>query len=259
MEKNIIFFCFAAMMMLTIGRVSAETISDDTNDVLHAEWKTGLQEYSYKQATSDKPNVDITKIAYEISGQQLSLLMAVKGNIQDASNAVYSLFYNTTSATYQIYYTGGTGYCFGSALDGTEYTQGNATVQGNTLSTSMRLIGNGTTVKFWAGFRVHADCQCARSDGVYAQAKAPIDIKHKHFIVEVLSLLRRKNMKITLDEESIENIVAYIKNHPKEIREVIDILRREALAVIMERNVLEEGAKLYRAIQREINYTYNKG
>jgi len=66
-------------------------------------------------------------------------------------------------------------------------------------------------------------------------------------------------MKITLDEESIENIVAYIKNHPKEIREVIDILRREALAVIMERNVLEEGAKLYRAIQREINYTYNKG
>jgi len=150
MEKNIIFFCFAAMMMLTIGRVSAETISDDTNDVLHAEWKTGLQEYSYKQATSDKPNVDITKIAYEISGQQLSLLMAVKGNIQDASNAVYSLFYNTTSATYQIYYTGGTGYCFGSALDGTEYTQGNATVQGNTLSTSMRLIGNGTTVKFWA-------------------------------------------------------------------------------------------------------------
>jgi len=44
MEKNIIFFCFAAMMMLTIGRVSAETISDDTNDVLHAEWKTGLQE-----------------------------------------------------------------------------------------------------------------------------------------------------------------------------------------------------------------------
>jgi len=65
-------------------------------------------------------------------------------------------------------------------------------------------------------------------------------------------------MKITLDEESIENIVEYIKNHPKEIREVINVLRHEALAVIMERNVLEEGAKLYRAIQREINYTYNK-
>ena len=65
-------------------------------------------------------------------------------------------------------------------------------------------------------------------------------------------------MKITLDEESIENIVEYIKNHPKEIREVIDVLRHEVLAVIMERNVLEEGAKLYRAIQREINFTYNK-
>ena len=65
-------------------------------------------------------------------------------------------------------------------------------------------------------------------------------------------------MKITLDEESIENIVEYIKNHPKEIREVINVLRHEVLAVIMERNVLEEGAKLYRAIQREINFTYNK-
>jgi len=65
-------------------------------------------------------------------------------------------------------------------------------------------------------------------------------------------------MKITLDDESIENIVEYIKNHPKEIREVIDVLRHEVLAIIMERNVLEEGAKLYRAIQREINFTYNK-
>ena len=65
-------------------------------------------------------------------------------------------------------------------------------------------------------------------------------------------------MKITLDEESIDNIVAYVKKHPKQIREVMDILGREVLSTLMERHVLEEGAKLYRAIQREINYTYNK-
>ena len=65
-------------------------------------------------------------------------------------------------------------------------------------------------------------------------------------------------MKITLDEESIDNIVSYIKEHPKKIREVLDILGHEVLIALMERHVLEEGAKLYRAIQREINYTYNK-
>mgnify|MGYP000001286176 CR=1 FL=1 len=63
-------------------------------------------------------------------------------------------------------------------------------------------------------------------------------------------------MKITLDEESIDNIVRYIKDHPREVREVMETLGRDAMAVLMERHILQEGAKLYRAIQREINYTY---
>lgn len=66
-------------------------------------------------------------------------------------------------------------------------------------------------------------------------------------------------MKITLDEESIENIVKYAKSHPKEIRELIEILGEEALSVLMERKVLNKGAKLYHEIQREINYVYKKG
>ena len=63
-------------------------------------------------------------------------------------------------------------------------------------------------------------------------------------------------MKITLDEESVENIVKYAKNHPEEIKELIEIVGEQALEMLMERHVLQEGAKLYRAIQREINYTY---
>ncbi|MEA2054882.1 MAG: hypothetical protein U9O96_07265 [Candidatus Thermoplasmatota archaeon] len=65
-------------------------------------------------------------------------------------------------------------------------------------------------------------------------------------------------MKITLDEESIKNIVEYVKSHPDEIRELMEILGKEAIAVMMERKILEHGAKLYREIQREINYTYRK-
>ncbi len=65
-------------------------------------------------------------------------------------------------------------------------------------------------------------------------------------------------MKITLDEETIENVVKYIKSHPDEVRELMKILGEEAIAVLMERKILEYGAKLYREIQSEINYTYGK-
>ena len=70
--------------------------------------------------------------------------------------------------------------------------------------------------------------------------------------------IRGFKMKITLDEETIENIVNYVKSHPDEIKELIKIVGEEAIAVLMERKILEQGAKLYRAIEREINYTYAK-
>jgi len=65
-------------------------------------------------------------------------------------------------------------------------------------------------------------------------------------------------MKITIDEETIKNVIDYVKSHPDEIRELMKILGEEALAVLMERKILEQGAKLYRGIEREINYTYGK-
>jgi len=65
-------------------------------------------------------------------------------------------------------------------------------------------------------------------------------------------------VKITLDEESIDAIVKYAKTHRDEVRELMKIIGEEALSVLMEKDVLNEGAKLYREIQRAINYTYGK-
>ena len=65
-------------------------------------------------------------------------------------------------------------------------------------------------------------------------------------------------VKITLDEESIDAIVKYAITHRGEVRELMKIIGEEALSVLMEKDVLKEGAKLYREIQREINYTYSK-
>jgi hypothetical protein len=65
-------------------------------------------------------------------------------------------------------------------------------------------------------------------------------------------------VKVTLDEESISALVQYAKTHRKEIRELAKIVGEEILSVLKEKDVLEEGAQLYREIQRAINYTYKK-
>jgi hypothetical protein len=65
-------------------------------------------------------------------------------------------------------------------------------------------------------------------------------------------------IKISLDEESIDAIIKYIKNNRNDIREIIKIIGEEALSILKEKNIVKEGAKLYREIQSEINYTYKK-
>jgi hypothetical protein len=65
-------------------------------------------------------------------------------------------------------------------------------------------------------------------------------------------------VKITLDEQSIDNLVQYAKKHPDDIRDLIKIVGEEMVSVLMERDMLDKGAKLYREIQQSINYTYKK-
>ncbi|MDG6218846.1 MAG: hypothetical protein QCI00_05355 [Candidatus Thermoplasmatota archaeon] len=65
-------------------------------------------------------------------------------------------------------------------------------------------------------------------------------------------------VKITLDEQSIDALVQYAKKHPDDIRNLIKIVGEEMLSVLMEKDMLDKGALLYREIQSAINYTYQK-
>jgi hypothetical protein len=65
-------------------------------------------------------------------------------------------------------------------------------------------------------------------------------------------------IKISLDEESIDAIVQYVKNHPEDVRHLLKIIGEEALSVLKEKKIIEEGARLYREIQSAINETYTK-
>ena len=65
-------------------------------------------------------------------------------------------------------------------------------------------------------------------------------------------------VKITLDEQSIDALVKYVREHPDEIRDLIKIVGKEMLSVLMDKDILDKGARLYREIQHSINYTYKK-
>jgi hypothetical protein len=65
-------------------------------------------------------------------------------------------------------------------------------------------------------------------------------------------------VKITLDEESIDAIIKYTKTHRSEVREFMKLMGEEALSVLKEKEILKEGAKLYREIQSAINFTYKE-
>ena len=66
--------------------------------------------------------------------------------------------------------------------------------------------------------------------------------------------MRGREMKIELDEKTIDNIVNYALEHPDKIRMLIKLIGEESISILMERKILEKGAKLYREIMRTINY-----
>ena len=65
-------------------------------------------------------------------------------------------------------------------------------------------------------------------------------------------------MKIELDEKTIDNLIDYATKNPYKIRKLIKILGEEALSVLKERKIIDEGAKLYMEITQAINLTYKK-
>ena len=59
-------------------------------------------------------------------------------------------------------------------------------------------------------------------------------------------------MKIELDEKTIDNLVKYIKEHPKEIYGLLETFDDQIFDVLKNREVLVEAAKLYNMFKKEI-------
>lgn len=169
--KPIIYMCgLAVMVLLVAGAAGAATVDDDTGDVFHWRWSENLGRYSWAHAVTDKPNVDITELSYDVSGETLTLSMTVQGTIEDDDGVWYWAYYNTSDATYTMYYVNGSGTAFGQG--GSSYTTGNVTVSSSSISASIDLLGSDTRVEFygWA-----ASGYTGEDDAEYWQDWAPND------------------------------------------------------------------------------------
>jgi len=73
-------------------------------------------------------------------------------------------------------------------------------------------------------------------------------------------------INISVEGENLKDIVGelfslgtdIVKSNKKQIRELLEIVGDEALTVLTKREILKKGAKLYKEINSEINYTYRK-
>ncbi|MEA2054445.1 MAG: hypothetical protein U9O96_04935 [Candidatus Thermoplasmatota archaeon] len=139
----------ALAVFLFAGLASAETITDDTNDVLHWAWNDNLGTYSWSHSVTNKPNIDIKELSCTTDGQQVILKMKVSGAIEDSENIIYGACYNTTDAMYYATYTNGSGMCMGVPGDYTQISSGNVSSSGDTITATVNTAGTGAKSDFY--------------------------------------------------------------------------------------------------------------
>jgi len=126
-----------------------ETETDDTGDVWHWKWSENMNSFSWEKSTTSRPNIDITELAYSVDNQQITLQLTVHGSIQDSDDTVYWAYYNTSDASYWMTYHNGQGMCFGSSTADTNFSFGNATASGDTITATVNAVGTGTKEAFY--------------------------------------------------------------------------------------------------------------
>lgn len=156
--------------MFCAGLAAAETVTDDTGDVFHWKWSENLGRYSWAHAVTDKPNIDIREMSYDVSDTTLTLTMTVDGTIEDAEDVWYWAYYNTTDATYYMNYINGTGTCMGTGAN--NFSFGNVSAAGDMITGTIDLLGTDTKASFWGWA---ATGYTGAASGEYWQDWAPQD------------------------------------------------------------------------------------
>ena len=149
MKKAIIFAIVAILAISTT--VLAEKIIDKQNDVLYVEWDENLNRYRVI-SSSNKPNIDIKEISYEIASDgNIILKLKVYGNIEKSDKVFYWINLNTTEESYYVVFSNNTEICYSmKGEDISIYTHGNLTYYGDTIIATFESIGLGEKIDFLA-------------------------------------------------------------------------------------------------------------
>jgi hypothetical protein len=149
MKKAIIFAIIAILAISTVA--SAEKISDKQNDVLYVEWDENLN--SYKGiSSSNKPNIDIKEVSYEIkSDGNITLMLKVYGNIEKSDKIFYWIYLNTTDRSYYLMFSNKTQICYSmKGGDVSTYLQGEVEQVDDTIIAKFESIELGSIIEFLA-------------------------------------------------------------------------------------------------------------
>ena len=144
MKKIIIIIGLIAFLTLS-SIASAVDITDPEDDVDHII----KDPYSIDQV-SNKPNIDVKKVSYNLDGDIVTLSLSVKGVIEDDSSITYYAEYECSDASYQFTYSNGNSNGkTSSILEGESTMVGTAidhTIDpANTIKVTFNVVGVGST------------------------------------------------------------------------------------------------------------------
>lgn len=135
--------CGVTLLFLLCGTVSALEISDNPDDVEHY-----IKDPFSREYVSDKPNLDVTQVYYNVDDEVVTLQLTVKGEIQEDASITYYTEYECTDALYQFTYSNGNLNSQASAMvNGEKNLIGQAidhTIEpANTITVTYTVIGMG--------------------------------------------------------------------------------------------------------------------
>jgi len=139
-KGSILFFASVAALLLSTITVSAITVTDNLDDVFDGRLNT----------FGSRPNIDITTVTYELSGDTVTLTITVEGNIVDSEHIKYTIWTNSTLISgYAAQYINGTGYVL---KDGTIVDSEVSVSQGNTIIFTFTRLSDSTEVEEIVGY-----------------------------------------------------------------------------------------------------------
>ncbi len=122
---------FFALILLSVS-ISAETITDESDDVWV--YELGGSGMTYHQYSGSRNNVDITSVSCEISDSTVTASLTVEGDIQNDMYHTYFIYLENPSGQYYATYSAGSGMWIGTDKYGGEMGQLTDPISGNTFT-----------------------------------------------------------------------------------------------------------------------------